>query len=63
MADDPRLARGHQLPATRADFLRRLGRADEAAADEIAALARARTAPARADLTRRLGEATRPAGP
>jgi RNA polymerase sigma-70 factor (ECF subfamily) len=63
VADDPRLARGHQLPATRADFLRRLGRADEAAADYRTALARARTGPERAYLTRRLAEVTRPGGP
>jgi RNA polymerase sigma-70 factor, ECF subfamily len=63
VAADPRLARGHQLPATRADFLRRLGRADEAAAAYRSALSRARTAPERAFLTRRLDEITRPAGP
>jgi RNA polymerase sigma-70 factor (ECF subfamily) len=63
VAGDPRLARGHQLAATRADFLRRLGRSDEAAAAYRTALSRARTAPERAFLTRRLGEVTRPAGP
>ena len=63
VAADPRLARGHQLPATRADFLRRLGRAEEAAADYRTALGRARTAPERAFLTRRLAEVSGPAGP
>jgi RNA polymerase sigma-70 factor, ECF subfamily len=56
VADDPRLARTHLLPATRADLLRRLGRADEAADSYRAALALARTAPERAFLQRRLDE-------
>jgi RNA polymerase sigma-70 factor, ECF subfamily len=63
VAADPRLARGHQLPATRADFLRRLGRAEEAAADYRTALGRARTGPERAFLARRLAEVSGPAGP
>jgi RNA polymerase sigma-70 factor (ECF subfamily) len=54
VADDPRLARGHQLAATRADLLRRLGRDGEAAAAYRDALSRARTAPERAFLERRL---------
>ena len=56
LVDDPRLARGHQLPATRADVLRRLGRDGEAAAEYRVALARAGTAPERALLSRRLAE-------
>jgi RNA polymerase sigma-70 factor (ECF subfamily) len=56
VADDPRLARTHLLPATRADLLRRLGRRDEAADAYRAALALARTAPERAFLERRLDE-------
>jgi RNA polymerase sigma-70 factor, ECF subfamily len=63
VAADPRLARGHQLPSIRADFLRRLGRSEEAAADYRTALARARTAPERAFLSRRLEDLSRPAGP
>jgi RNA polymerase sigma-70 factor (ECF subfamily) len=63
VAADPRLARGHQLSAIRADFLRRLGRREEAAADYRTALARARTAPERAFLSRRLDDLSRPAGP
>ncbi|WP_222853869.1 RNA polymerase sigma factor [Fodinicola acaciae] len=39
LADDPRLSRYHYLPATRADFLRRLGRLTEAAQAYEAALA------------------------
>jgi len=54
VAGDPRLARGHQLAATRADLLRRLGRDDDAAAAYRDALTRARTAPERAFLRRRL---------
>jgi RNA polymerase sigma-70 factor (ECF subfamily) len=46
LAIDTRLARYHYLPATRADFLRRLGRFDEAAAAYSAALA---LAPAEAE--------------
>jgi RNA polymerase sigma-70 factor, ECF subfamily len=56
VADDPRLARTHLLPATRADLLRRLGRRDEAADSYRAALALARTGPERAFLARRLDE-------
>ena len=56
VADDPRLARTHLLPATRADLLRRLGRSGEAADAYRAALARARTDPERAFLRRRLDE-------
>jgi RNA polymerase sigma-70 factor (ECF subfamily) len=56
VADDPRLARTHLLPATRADLLRRLGRRDEAADAYRRALALAATAPERAFLTRRLAE-------
>jgi len=58
VADDPRLARTHVLPATRADLLRRLGRRDEAAAAYRQALALVRTDPARAYLERRLREVT-----
>jgi RNA polymerase sigma-70 factor (ECF subfamily) len=54
VAEDPRLARGHQLAATRADLLRRLGRDGEAAAAYRDALTRARTAPERAFLEGRL---------
>jgi RNA polymerase sigma-70 factor, ECF subfamily len=60
VADDPRLARTHRLPATRADLLRRLGRTDEAAAEYRAALSRVGTAPERAFLQRRLAEVTSP---
>jgi RNA polymerase sigma-70 factor (ECF subfamily) len=56
LADDPRLARGHHLPAARADMLRRLGRGAEAAAAYREALDRAATAPERAFLARRLAE-------
>ena len=63
VAADPRLARGHQLPSIRADFLRRLGRREEAATDYRTALARARTGPERAFLTRRLEALSPPAGP
>ena len=56
VADDPRLARTHLLPATRADLLRRLGRQAEAADAYRAALALARTGPERAFLQRRLDE-------
>jgi RNA polymerase sigma-70 factor, ECF subfamily len=59
VADDPRLARTHLLPATRADLLRRLGRWDEAAEAYRAALALARTGPERAFLQRRLDEVAR----
>jgi RNA polymerase sigma-70 factor (ECF subfamily) len=56
VADDPRLTGGHQLPAVRADFYRRLGRRDEAAEAYRAALARVGNAPERAFLRRRLAE-------
>jgi RNA polymerase sigma-70 factor (ECF subfamily) len=56
VADDPRLARTHRLPATRADLLRRLGRSGEAATEYRAALALARTAAERSFLERRLAE-------
>jgi RNA polymerase sigma-70 factor (ECF subfamily) len=56
VADDPRLARTHLLPATRADLLRRLGRRDEAVDAYRSALALARTSPERAFLQRRLDE-------
>ena len=56
VSDDPRLARTHLLPATRADLLRRLGRRGEAAEAYRAALALARTGPERAFLRRRLDE-------
>ena len=59
VADDPRLARTHLLPATRADLLRRLGRWDEATEAYRAALALARTGPERAFLQRRLDEVAR----
>jgi RNA polymerase sigma-70 factor, ECF subfamily len=59
VADDPRLARTHLLPATRADLLRRLGRRGEAADAYRAALALARTGPERAFLQRRLDEVAR----
>lgn len=48
------------LPATRADFLRRLGRAEEARVSYEAALALAQTGPERRFLTRRLAECQRP---
>ncbi|RZS44815.1 RNA polymerase ECF family sigma subunit [Herbihabitans rhizosphaerae] len=49
----------HLLPATRADFLRRLGRDDEAAAEYRAALELAGTDAERRFLTSRLAEVTR----
>ncbi|HMG43602.1 MAG TPA: sigma-70 family RNA polymerase sigma factor [Acidimicrobiales bacterium] len=57
VADDPRLARSHQLPATRGDLMARLGRWDEAATSFRRAVALARTEPERAFLTRRLEDA------
>jgi len=60
VADDPRLARTHMLPATRADLLRRLGRLDEAADAYRAALALVATSAERAFLERRLGEVGAP---
>jgi RNA polymerase sigma-70 factor, ECF subfamily len=62
VADDPRLAAGHQLPAVRADFYRRLGRRDEAAEAYRAALARVGNAPERSFLRRRLTEVSPPPG-
>ena len=56
VADDPRLARTHRLPATRADLLRRLGRTDEAAEHYRAALGLVRTAAEQSFLERRLAE-------
>ncbi len=50
------LAGYHLLPATRADFLRRLGRRDEAAAAYRVALDMASTEPERLFLSRRLSE-------
>ena len=58
VAADPRLARSHRLPATRADLLRRLGRTDEAAEQYRAALALVRTSAERSFLQRRLAEVT-----
>jgi RNA polymerase sigma-70 factor (ECF subfamily) len=63
VADDPRLARTHLLPATRADLLRRLGRSGEAADAYRSALALARTDPERAFLRRRLAEVSDPPSP
>jgi RNA polymerase sigma-70 factor, ECF subfamily len=59
VAGDPRLGRTHQLAATRADLLRRLGRRDEAAAAYREALALVATAPERAFLERRLAALAR----
>ncbi len=56
LADGGRLAGYHLLPATRADFLRRLGRAGEAAEAYRAALALAPTDAERRYLARRIGE-------
>jgi RNA polymerase sigma-70 factor, ECF subfamily len=58
VAGDPRLARTHRLPATRADLLRRLGRTREAAVEYRAALRLVGTAAERAFLERRLAEVT-----
>ncbi|HET6948912.1 MAG TPA: sigma-70 family RNA polymerase sigma factor [Acidimicrobiales bacterium] len=58
---DPRLSRGHHLPAARADILRRLARREEAAAAYREALERARTRPERSFLARRLAECETPA--
>jgi RNA polymerase sigma-70 factor (ECF subfamily) len=58
VADDPRLARSHVLPATRADLLRRLGHRDEAAHAYRTALSRVGTSAERAFLERRLFEIT-----
>jgi RNA polymerase sigma-70 factor, ECF subfamily len=56
VAGDPRLARTHRLPATRADLLRRLGRNQEAAHEYRAALRLVGTAAERAFLEHRLAE-------
>ena len=58
LADDPRLARGHQATAARADLYRRLGRTEAAAAAYRDALTRVGNAPERAFLRRRLAEVT-----
>jgi RNA polymerase sigma-70 factor (ECF subfamily) len=58
VADDPRLAAYPYLPATRADLLRRLGRADEAARAYQAALSLATNRAERHFLARRLAEVT-----
>jgi RNA polymerase sigma-70 factor, ECF subfamily len=55
---DRQLAGYHLLAATRADFLRRLGRLDEAAASYRDALGQVSTEPERRFLTRRLAEVT-----
>jgi RNA polymerase sigma-70 factor, ECF subfamily len=62
VAGDPRLGLTHQLAATRADLLRRLGRSDEAAAAYREALGLVGTAPERAFLERRLAEVTSAGG-
>ncbi len=59
VAGDPRLARTHMLPATRADLLRRLGRLDEAAAEYRTALGLVGTSAERTFLQRRLDEVSR----
>jgi len=56
LAGDPGLAGYHLLPAARADLLRRLGRADQAAAAYREALALVRNQPERRYLLRRLAE-------
>lgn len=56
LADDPRLAGYHYLPATRADLLRRLGRDREAAEAYRAALTMAANAAERRFLSERLAE-------
>jgi RNA polymerase sigma-70 factor, ECF subfamily len=58
VADDPRLARTHRLPATRAELLRRLGRTDEAAVHYRAALDLVRSVAEQSFLERRLAEVT-----
>jgi RNA polymerase sigma-70 factor, ECF subfamily len=55
---DGQLAGYHLLAATRADFLRRLGRREEAAGSYRRALQQAATDPERRFLTRRLAEVT-----
>jgi RNA polymerase sigma-70 factor (ECF subfamily) len=56
VAEDPRLARGHQLAATRADLLRRLGREAEAVAAYDAAIAACGNDAERSFLARRRAE-------
>jgi len=56
VADDPRLAGYHVVPAVRADLLRRAGRTSEAVLAYRQAAARARTDAERRFLTRRLDE-------
>ena len=56
VADDPRLAGYHVVPAVRADLLRRAGRIGEALPAYRQAIARARTDAERRFLTRRLVE-------
>ncbi|MFD7903884.1 RNA polymerase sigma factor [Kitasatospora sp. NPDC059747] len=56
LAEDPRLAGYHLLPATRADLLRRLGRRPEAAAAYREALGLTASAAERRYLRRRLAE-------
>ncbi len=58
VAADPRLARRHMVPATRADLLRRLGRRSEAADAYRHALTLVTTGPERRYLLRRLAEVT-----
>ncbi|WP_240157491.1 RNA polymerase sigma factor [Pseudonocardia broussonetiae] len=60
LADDRRLRGYHLLPAARADLLRRLGRADEAAGAYRAALDLVGNEPERAFLLRRLAEVSPP---
>jgi RNA polymerase sigma-70 factor (ECF subfamily) len=57
-AADGQLAGYHLLTATRADFLRRLGRLEEAAASYREALDMTATEPERRFLSRRLDEVT-----
>jgi RNA polymerase sigma-70 factor, ECF subfamily len=63
VTDDDRLSRSHLLHATRAALLRDLGRTAEAIQAYQAALDRARTAPERAFLRRRLAELRTETGP
>ena len=56
LAEDPRLAGHHLLPATRADLLRQLGRTAEAAQDYRRALELAGNEPEREFLHRRLAD-------
>ncbi len=54
LADDPVLARGHQLPAVRGEILTRLGRHDDARAALETALQRCTSEPERVLLERKL---------